>query len=78
MEEVWLGAEGANSRRGIWGMWGGYSRYRVGVRDNSGRISLGFGVGSGGEWWDRSGAGDSGWFGFGDTRDRTWEGFYRL
>ena len=60
------------------GWWGTYSRYRVGVRDNSGQISLGFGVGIGGKWWDWGGAGDSGWFGFGDTGDRTWECFYRL
>ena len=68
----WAGVEGANSWRSLWGR---YNWYRVGVRDNRGRVSQGFGVGSGGEEWDR---GDSGWFGFGDTRDRTWEGFYRL
>ena len=45
MEEGGLGAEGANSWRGL---WGGYNRYRVGVRDNRGRVSQGFGVGGGG------------------------------
>ena len=78
MEEVRLGVRRAYSRRGMWGWRGRYSRYRVGVRDNSRQISLGFVAGSGGKWWDRGGVGDSGWFGFGDTGDRTWEGFYRL
>ena len=70
-----MGVEWAYSRRGVWGKQGGYQGYRVGVGDNSGRVNLGFGAGGGGEGWKRGGAGDSGRLGFGNTRDRTWEGF---
>ena len=75
MEEVRLGAEGANSRRGLWGR---YNWYRVGVRDNRGQVSQGFGVGSGGGWLDGSGVGDSGRFGLRNTSGRAGEGFNRL